>query len=134
MEKSFENPVTSDRFYFCLSVNQYRLALKQDVLYLESTEKGYVLLHLEDGETFMISTNLGNVAQQFDPKEFVRISRRYLINRAKVTFIRGNEVSIGMKRLEMSKSGSQRLFALLPILRTTQWKVFPSPESPSQAI
>lgn len=97
--------------------------MKRDVLFMEATSKGYVIIHMEGNIQHILSTNLGNVALQFDSDEFIRISRRYLVNRAKVTAIQGIEVLLGPRRLVMSKSGTQRLFACLPVLRTAQWRL-----------
>lgn len=118
----FQDPATSDRFCFCVSPNHYICLLKDDVVYIAVSAKGYALIHAIDGKEYELSTNLGNVEKQLGSQDFIRISRQYLVNRKHISAIKGTEVRMGTIRLEMSKTGSQRLFRHLPILWTGQIK------------
>ena len=57
-----------------------------DVLYLEA-DSNYTNLKMKNGKTLLSSVNLGKVHEQFPANDFVRISRKYVINKNYLSFM-----------------------------------------------
>lgn len=57
-----------------------------EVLYLEA-DSNYTHLVLKDGKKLLSSVNLGKIHEQFPKENFVRISRKYIINKNYLTFM-----------------------------------------------
>ena len=58
----------------------------EEVLYLEA-DSNYTKLILEDGKHLLSSINLGRIHQYFPENEFVRISRKHIINKNYLSFM-----------------------------------------------
>ncbi|MCY1719766.1 LytTR family DNA-binding domain-containing protein [Prolixibacteraceae bacterium Z1-6] len=58
----------------------------ENVLYLEA-DSNYTNLVLKDGKRLLSSVNLGRIHNQFPKEEFVRISRKHIINKNYLTFM-----------------------------------------------
>ena len=57
-----------------------------DIMYLEA-DSNYTNLVLKNGRTLLLSLNLGKVHGQLLPDDFVRISRKHVINKNYLTFM-----------------------------------------------
>jgi len=58
----------------------------EQILYLEA-DSNYTKLVLKDGKNLLLSTNLGKLHKQFPKTEFVRISRKHIINKNYLLFM-----------------------------------------------
>jgi DNA-binding LytR/AlgR family response regulator len=58
----------------------------EQILYLEA-DSNYTNLVLKDGKKLLLSINLGKLHKQFPETEFVRISRKHIINKNYLSFM-----------------------------------------------
>jgi len=58
----------------------------EDILYLEA-DSNYTNLLLKNGKTLLLSLNLGKIHGQLPENDFVRISRKHVINKNYLTFM-----------------------------------------------
>jgi len=59
---------------------------EEDVLFLEA-DANYTRITIKNGKTFLSSINLGKMQELFTPEDFVRISRKHVINKNYLTFM-----------------------------------------------
>jgi len=57
-----------------------------NVLYLEA-DGNYTNLILKDGKRLLSSVNLGRIFEEFPQEQFVRISRKHIVNKSYLTFM-----------------------------------------------
>jgi len=64
----------------------FRIVEVNTIRYLEA-DSNYTKLVLKDGKNLLLSTNLGKLHKQFPKTEFVRISRKHIINKNYLSFM-----------------------------------------------
>uniref|UniRef100_UPI003216D0F1 LytR/AlgR family response regulator transcription factor n=1 Tax=uncultured Draconibacterium sp. TaxID=1573823 RepID=UPI003216D0F1 len=84
-EKADEDRPQNDRI-LVKTVEGYHYVAVNEVLYLEA-DSNYSLLVLNNGKKIMSSVNLGRIYKQFPENNFVRISRKHIVNKTYLTFI-----------------------------------------------
>lgn len=84
------------------------------LLYLESDDN-YVNLHLKSQKKIMVRSTVNDFIEQLDPKIFIRIHRRYVINIHLVDDIFPTEVTIQEIKIPVGKSFRESLFKSLGI-------------------
>ena len=74
----------------------------QDIIYIESDSE-YVHYHLENGKKIMANQSLSKLLTEL-PSQFIRVHRSYIVNKNKVTGLKGR--SLMLSEIEISISDS----------------------------
>jgi len=94
----------------------YRKIIKKDIQYVEASGS-YVKIITSD-QNFTISTNLGNIERQLVDDNFVRASRKFIINVDHVTLIESNIISIGNTKITIGESFKHSLMKHFQLIKT----------------
>ncbi|WP_339849567.1 LytTR family DNA-binding domain-containing protein [uncultured Dokdonia sp.] len=76
--------------------------LFQDILYIESDSE-YVNYHLEDGKKIMANQSLSKLLNEL-PSQFIRVHRSYIVNKNKVTSLKGRSLMLSNTEIPVSDS------------------------------
>ncbi|MEZ0540929.1 LytTR family transcriptional regulator DNA-binding domain-containing protein [Fibrella arboris] len=116
MSTSFSEAVLLDQCVFIpVRVQQYERVLKEQIQFFQA-EGSWVDL-FTTLRTYRLSTNIGQVALQVDPTQFVRVSRRHIVNIQRVRALSGNELFVDDTPLLVGKQYRAGLIERLPIIR-----------------
>lgn len=91
--------------------------IKKKDIYMVVADGSYIKIYLKD-KKYQLSTNLKNFIAQLDDPDFLRISRKYLINTNHVHEINGNAVYVGEYEALLTKANRQEMLKKFPILKT----------------
>lgn len=78
----------------------FHKVLYTDIVYIKS-ESEYVTYHLENGKKIMAYQSLSKLATSMPPT-FMRIHRSYIVNKSKITSLKGREVVVSGNQLSVS--------------------------------
>ena len=90
-----ENFITIKEAY-----NKYKIPIG-DILYLEAM-KDYTKIVTQAGQFLVLST-LTNMYDKLPAEKFARIHRSYIVNRDKISAVKGNKIYISSKELPVGK-------------------------------
>lgn len=76
--------------------------LFQDMLYIESDSE-YVNYHFEDGKKIMANQSLSKLLNEL-PSQFIRVHRSYIVNKNKVTSLKGRSLMLSHTEIPVSDS------------------------------
>ncbi|WP_396596800.1 LytR/AlgR family response regulator transcription factor [Dokdonia sp. R86516] len=76
--------------------------LFQDMLYIESDSE-YVNYHFEDGKKIMANQSLSKLLNEL-PSQFIRVHRSYIVNKNKVTSLKGRSLMLSTAEIPVSDS------------------------------
>jgi DNA-binding LytR/AlgR family response regulator len=76
--------------------------LFQDILYIESDSE-YVNYHFEDGKKIMANQSLSKLLNEL-PSQFIRVHRSYIVNKNKVTSLKGRSLMLSTEEIPVSDS------------------------------
>ncbi|AEE20383.1 LytR/AlgR family response regulator transcription factor [Dokdonia sp. 4H-3-7-5] len=76
--------------------------LFQDMLYIESDSE-YVNYHFEDGKKIMANQSLSKLLNEL-PSQFIRVHRSYIVNKNKVTSLKGRSLMLSNTEIPVSDS------------------------------
>lgn len=76
--------------------------LFQDILYIESDSE-YVNYHFEDGKKIMANQSLSKLLNEL-PSQFIRVHRSYIVNKNKVTSLKGRSLMLSNTEIPVSDS------------------------------
>ncbi len=76
--------------------------LFQDILYIESDSE-YVNYHFEDGKKIMANQSLSKLLNEL-PSQFIRVHRSYIVNKNKVTSLKGRSLMLSHTEIPVSDS------------------------------
>ncbi|NML19533.1 response regulator transcription factor [Pseudoflavitalea sp. G-6-1-2] len=103
------HPRTSDSeptHFFVKTGSRLMKILHNDVFYLEAM-RDYIGIHLAN-EKILTLQSLRSFEEQL-PEKFIRIHRSYIINSDKVSYIEGNNISLGSTTLSVGEKYQQSL-------------------------
>ena len=104
-------------FVFVGHKNQYERVAKADILTLTASG-AYVDILTVDNKKYRVSTYLANVLEQLNDPNFVRISRKQVVNLFHIELVNHDTVFLGSQNFTVTKSYRQEFMDSLPILRT----------------
>jgi len=108
--------------------NRLEKVLLDDILYLEANGSSttIVVKDAKKGKTkFVLSDNLKNISAQIENPNFLRVSRKYVINRNKVEAIDGKRLVIEGILIRYSDSYKTIVATQFPVLKVkTRQKSF----------
>lgn len=76
--------------------------LFQDILYIESDSE-YVNYHFQDGKKIMANQSLSKLLNEL-PSQFIRVHRSYIVNKNKVTSLKGRSLMLSNTEIPVSDS------------------------------
>lgn len=76
--------------------------LFQDIVYIESDSE-YVNYHFEDGKKIMANQSLRKLLNEL-PSQFIRVHRSYIVNKNKVTSLKGRSLMLSTAEIPVSDS------------------------------
>jgi DNA-binding LytR/AlgR family response regulator len=104
-----------DEFIFLKTDRQAHSRLEyNNIIYLEA-DRAYCKIHGTD-KVHSVSMSMASVAEQLDPRRFVKIHRSYIVNIRKVREFTGSEVTIAGYHLPVSDLHRTKLMARLKVL------------------
>ncbi|MBO0933825.1 LytR/AlgR family response regulator transcription factor [Fibrella aquatilis] len=98
-----------------IRAHHYERIVKRDIRYFQA-EGNWVDLFTTT-HMYRLSTNIGQIQAQLDKQQFVRISRRHLVNIDRTCGLRGSELLIDDEPLPIGRQYRTALLSVLPILR-----------------
>lgn len=109
------NGFPKDNIYIPLKNGHQRLP-KKDIYYIEASGS-YVTIHTKSNNV-VVSTNLGNIQKQLQCLQFVRISRKHIINLNHIDRIENNCIIINDKPLVIGETYKNDLLQQIQIIKT----------------
>lgn len=94
----------------------YKRVAKADIMYFEA-DGSYVKLFTPI-TSYLVSTNIGNIEKQLGHGEFIRISRKHLINSIFISGIENNCVCVNSKCFPIGEAYKHSIASFLPLIRT----------------
>ncbi|WP_084650814.1 LytTR family DNA-binding domain-containing protein [Runella zeae] len=104
-------------FVFVGHKNQYERVAKTDIIALTASG-AYVDILTVGNKQYRVSTYLANVLEQLNDPNFVRISRKQVVNLFHIELVNHDTVFIGSQNFTVTQSYRQEFMDSLPILRT----------------
>ncbi|SMD45179.1 two component transcriptional regulator, LytTR family [Aquiflexum balticum DSM 16537] len=83
----------------------------EEILYIEGMEN-YIAVHTHEGRFITLMT-MKNMEELLPSRDFLRVHKTYIISRAKVKGIVGNEIDMGMKKIPFSRSRRNEIIEAL---------------------
>ncbi|MFT4735921.1 MAG: DNA-binding LytR/AlgR family response regulator [Cyclobacteriaceae bacterium] len=110
------SPEYFTEFFFIPNNYEYVKVILKDILYLEA-DGSYVKIFTTKNH-FQLSINLKHLAVQLPSADFVRVSRKHIVNIRYAQRINGSEIYMDCgKKLPYSKRGKQEMLTHFPILK-----------------
>lgn len=111
---------SSSEFIFIPDNYEYRKIKFADIVYLEA-DGSYVTIKTTNNK-YQLSINLKNLVEQMPANDFIRISRKHIVNRAYIERINGSSLLLidRMKheiRLPFSKRKRTEILSQLPVIK-----------------
>lgn len=100
-----------------------------EVMYLEAS-RNYCTIYMRNKSAYLLSITLLKASEAFPEKQFVRISRSYVVNIDCVEAIAGNTLYIQGKALIISRSYRDELFGRFRFLGSNSHKLPATPREP----
>lgn len=97
--------------------NQMHIRIKNEDIYAVEADGAYIKILTKD-RRYQISSNLKNFIRQFTDPDFIRVSRKHLINVNYVEKINGNTIYSGAYEFQFSKLNRQEILKHFKILKT----------------
>jgi DNA-binding LytR/AlgR family response regulator len=105
-----------DCVFIPIRVHHYERVRKRDIIYFQA-EGNWVDL-VTTTQTYRLSTNIGQIVEQIDTAQFIRISRQHVVNLHRVTALLGNDLRIDADvLLPIGRKHRSDVIERLPILR-----------------
>ena len=91
-----------DKIFIRIDHQNSKMIFYENIIYLEA-DRAYCLIVTED-KSYTLSNNMRLIADQIASPDFIKISRKHIININRVTAINGNMIELGHNHtLQMSK-------------------------------
>lgn len=100
-----------------IPVNQMHIRIKNEDIYAVEADGAYIKI-LTKEKRYQISSNLKNFIRQFTDPDFIRISRKHLVNVNYVEKINGNTIYLGSYEVQFSRFNRQEILRHFRIVRT----------------
>lgn len=113
--KTAEVNIEKDEFF--IPDNQMHLKICSDDIIAVVADGAYIEIITTDGN-YKLSSNLKNFIKQFKNSDFIRVSRKYLINKKKVSKINGNTIYLGHHEFQFPKASRGDILNHFKIIRT----------------
>lgn len=116
MSTPFFDAVLMDSCVFIpVHAQRYERVVKDQIRFFQAEGNWVDLVTTQ--KKYRLSTNIGQVALQLSVNQFVRISRRHIINIQRITALYGNQVYVDGDALLIGKQYRTALIDRLPIIR-----------------
>lgn len=103
-------------YVFLREKNQAYIKLAyNDILYLEA-DRAYCHV-VTDKSVYTLTNNMNHVYEQLQHRDFLKVSRSYVVNSNRITSLNGNMILLGDKEVQMSKEYRDSLLEKLNILK-----------------
>jgi DNA-binding LytR/AlgR family response regulator len=113
--KSKINGDTKDNIYVPLK-NGHQRVPKKEIYYIEASGS-YVTIYTKKSNV-VVSTNLGNIQKQLQCLQFVRISRKHVVNISHIDRIENNFIIINENPLIIGETYKNDFFEHIQIIKT----------------
>lgn len=90
----------------------FKKVMQGDILFAES-EENYMRLYLADGKTTLTRMTITALAERLDSSRFLRVHRSYIIALSRVGKASADEVTVGDRKIPVSKTYRDALFGAL---------------------
>jgi DNA-binding LytR/AlgR family response regulator len=104
-----------DFVFVPVHAQRYERILKGDILYLQA--EGNRVDLITTTQTYRLSTNIGQIVEQLDERQFIRISRQHVVNLHRVMALLGNDLRVDDVLLPIGRKHRAEVIERLPILR-----------------
>lgn len=106
--------IIEDKFFFKYK-ERFECVKTKDVLFLEASGN-YTTLHVEQGKSFLLSTQLGKIEELFQDSFFYRSHRSFIVNLHKVDGFDDSHLYIGQHQIPISKTYKKEFLERLRII------------------
>jgi len=86
-------------------------------IYAVEADGSYIRIYSRE-QTYHLSSNLKNFMSQFEDPNFIRVSRKHLVNTRYIKKINGNTLYVGPMDIQISKEQRQGILKQFNILKT----------------
>jgi len=101
-------PVFDENSIFILKNGVYFNVKQEDILFVKA-DNGCIIIHTSNGITFPYSSTIKRFADQIKAPNFQLVHRSYYINARHINSFNREHVTLGNKKIPMSKSGYEDL-------------------------
>jgi DNA-binding LytR/AlgR family response regulator len=98
-------------YFFIKCNNGYEKIFYESILFIEACQN-YVTIHTA-GEKYMTLTPMRSLEEQLPATGFLRIHKSYIVSIGKIRSLNGNEVSVGLARIPVSKNYKDELMKII---------------------
>lgn len=98
---------------------QMHIRIDSHDIYAIEADGSYVKI-ITKGKKYQVASNLKNFCRQFSNKQFLRISRKHLINANYITKINGNTIYQGERTYQFPKHKRQEILSRFNILKSKE--------------
>jgi len=102
VEKFPQNEIATENYLVIKSGYDLHKVLLVDIVYIESDSE-YVNYYFENGKKIMANQSLSKLATSL-PDYFLRVHRSYIVNKHKVTGLKGRDLLLSNKQIPVSDS------------------------------
>ena len=104
-------PENAADYFFIRANNGYEKILYNEILFIEATQN-YSTLHTTRAK-FMTLTTMRALEEQLPAGKFLRIQKSYIVAVDKIQSFTGNEITVGIEKIPVSKSYKDALMQLI---------------------
>lgn len=116
---AIERKTVEDEFILVKSgIKNYKINVK-DILYIESL-KDYIKINTVDSKSITSKYKIGDIEQELDEKQFLRIHRSFIINSSKITAFTINEIEINGIEIPIGASYKDNVLNYLNELKNSR--------------
>jgi DNA-binding LytR/AlgR family response regulator len=101
----------AEDYFFIKCNNGYEKIFYESILFIEACQN-YVTIHTA-GEKYMTLTPMRSLEEQLPATGFLRIHKSYIVSIGKIRSLNGNEVSVGLARIPVSKNYKDELMKII---------------------
>lgn len=111
--------VIADAFILVKSgIKNHKINVK-DILYIESL-KDYIKINTVDNKSITSKYKIGDIEQELNEKDFLRIHRSFIINSSKITAFTINEIEINGIEIPVGASYKENVLLYLNAMRNSR--------------
>ena len=96
---------------------QTHVRVNNEDIYVVEADGSYIRIYTKE-QTYHLSSNLKNFMSQFEDPDFIRVSRKHLVNTRYIKKINGNTLYVGPMDIQISKEQRQGILKQFNILKT----------------
>ncbi|MEM9829601.1 MAG: response regulator [Bacteroidota bacterium] len=106
-----------DALFLPIKHSGHEKVFKKDILYIEG-DRGYVNIYTQNKKRYNITTNLATLTPQLESADFLRISKKYVINALHMAKVNKDTVWVKEKQFMIGEHYRKPLYERLNIIRT----------------